>query len=84
MKIFRVTADVNNYQYFMFEDSELGISESMKFDGESKAHKWNPPAVYINEPKLKKGNFYDLWSTTSIVVDDVALEHLLDLLEPVF
>ena len=82
MKIYRVDTDVNRYQYLMLEDQSLALSEPMTFDGTpGKASGWTPPAVYIHKPKLIKGNFLDLWATGGLVVDEVALDHLRDLLE---
>lgn len=81
MKIYRVRPDVNNYQYLMLEDDNLVTTEMLSFDGTSKGDKWVAPAVYILKPKLQKGNFPDLWSTATIVVDEVALEQLRGLLE---
>jgi hypothetical protein len=81
MKIYRVRPDVNHYQYFLLEDNKLLLSDMLKFDGTPKAENWVPPAVYIYEPKLKAGNFPDLWTTATIVVDEVALKHLLGFLE---
>lgn len=81
MKIYRVEPDVNNFQYFMLEDDGLLLSEMLNFDGTPKADKWEAPAVYILKPKLKAGNFPDLFSKAVIVVDEVALELLRDLLE---
>jgi hypothetical protein len=81
MKVYRVEADVNNYQSFLLEDAELALSEMLNFDGTAKSDKWEPPAVYILKPKLKLGHFPDLFATASIVVDEVALDALHDLLE---
>jgi hypothetical protein len=81
MKIYRVRPDVNNYQFFVLEDDNLVGTEMLNFDGTPKADRWVVPAVYIYAPKLKKGNFPALWSTTTIVVDQVALKQLRGLLE---
>jgi hypothetical protein len=81
MKIYRVRPDVNNYQYFLLEDDNLVGTEMLDFDGTAKGDEWVAPAVYIYKPKLKKGNFPDLWSTATIVVDEVALKQMRGLLE---
>lgn len=82
MKIYRVRPDVNKYQYFMLEDQALELSDMMSFDGTAgKAETWIAPSVYIYKPKQKMGNFLALWGTDAVVVDDSALEQLLDLLE---
>lgn len=81
MKVHRVRPDVNNYQYFMLEDANIGLTELMTFDGTPKTDKWAAPDVYIHKPILKKGNFPDLWATATLVVDETALEELRDLLE---
>lgn len=80
MKIYRVRPDVG-YQYFMLEDTKLGLTEMLNFDGRPKANEWVAPAVYILEPKLTRGDFPDLWAKAVIVVDEVALESLRGLLE---
>ncbi len=81
MKVHRVRADVNNYQYFMLEDANIGLTELMTFDGTPKVDMWTAPAVYIHKPRHKKGSFPDLWATATLVVDETALEQLRDLLE---
>jgi hypothetical protein len=81
MKIHRVRADVNNYQYFMLEDPSIGLTDLMTFDGTPKVDNWVAPVVYVQKPKLKRGNFPDLWATATLVVDEAALEQLRDLLE---
>jgi hypothetical protein len=81
MKIYRVRPDVNDYQYFLLEDDSLALSEMLTFDGTPVADKWTAPAVYILEPKLRSGNFPDLFSRAVIVVDEIALETLRGLLE---
>jgi len=81
MKVHRVRADVNNYQHFMLEDANVGLTELMVFDGTSKAENWTAPDVYIASPRLKKSNFPDLWSTPTLMVDETALGQLEDLLE---
>ena len=81
MKVHRIRPDVNNYQYFMLEDANIGLTELMTFDGTPKVDTWTAPAVYIHKPRLKKGSFPDLWATATLVVDETALEGLRDLLE---
>jgi hypothetical protein len=81
MKVYRVRPDVNKYQYFMLEDANIGLTELMTFDCTPKGDKWAAPAVYIHKPRLKRGNFPDLWATATLVVDETALEQLRDLLE---
>jgi hypothetical protein len=81
MKVYRVDADVNNYQSFRLEDDALLLSEMLDFDGTSKAGIWKPPAVYILEPKLKVGNFPELFAKAALVVDEAALAALYGLLE---
>jgi hypothetical protein len=81
MKIYRVEADVNNFQYLMLEDESILLSEMLNFDCTGKADKWETPAVFILKPKLKVGNFPDLFSKAVLVVDEVALDSLRGLLE---
>lgn len=81
MKIYRVVADVNEFQYLMLQDESLELSETTTFDGTPKAAKWSSPEVFIYKPNHKKGNFPDFWATSTLVVDETALEQLRDLLE---
>lgn len=81
MKIYRVRPDVNHFQYFMLEDSDIGLTEMMKFNSHLKNASWIAPDVFVYKPRHKKGNFYGLWATAAFVVEETALEKIRDLLE---
>ena len=57
MKVYKILADVNRFQYFLTEREEDW--ESLVMDGTSKAESWIPPLVYVYQPKLEKGDFYN-------------------------
>jgi hypothetical protein len=55
VKVFRVAADVNHYQYLLPSDSDApGVYD---FDCTPK-EAWSPPDVYSEEPLLREG---DIW-----------------------
>ncbi|NOK60516.1 MAG: hypothetical protein GFH27_549297n115 [Chloroflexi bacterium AL-W] len=60
MKVYRVRNDVSTYQYFLTERDEDVLT--LKMDGTSRANKWIPPPVYILQPKLQAGDFYNFSS----------------------
>jgi len=63
VRVFRVEADVNTYQYFMLQDQRLLRSEQLRFDG-TVIHEWSPPAVFSYQPQLAYGDFwgFQMWS----------------------
>ena len=82
MKVYRALLDVNNYQSFLFTNNDDLNNRNLRvFDAMPKSDTWVPPSVYIERPKLKKGNFFDFWSTASLVVDETTSEKLEPLLE---
>ena len=62
MKIYRVRADVNRYQYFLPKDMNTWQTGMLNFDGSSKEGEWNPPEVYSPYPKRKRGDFWNVSS----------------------
>ncbi len=81
MKVYRVSPDVNKFQYFLLDDHECGLTKMMDFDCTPKTEEWVAPAVYTFNPKRTNGNFPALCATATLVVDEVALKQLADLLE---
>jgi hypothetical protein len=78
MKVFSIQNDVNNYQYFLTSNTD----ESMKLimNCHPLADKWKPPEIFIYQPKLKRGNFFN-FSSGILIVDEQAKEVLIDHLE---
>lgn len=56
MKVFRVTNDVNRYQYFLPEHEEDW--QRLVFDCQPRLSDWTAPAIFIYKPKHKAGDFY--------------------------
>jgi hypothetical protein len=59
MRVFRVTADGDVYRYFLIQSEDLLLSPGVDFDGRSHASTWRPVEVWIERPRLKKGDFLD-------------------------
>lgn len=57
MKVFRVTSDVNNYQWLAPDVPDSKLLDLMTFDCSSKSAGWRPPAVSALDPLKKKGDF---------------------------
>lgn len=60
MKVYRVKTDVRNYQWIMPDISEDNLLDFIMFDCEAKNENWTDINWYIDNPKLKKGNFYHI------------------------
>lgn len=56
MKIYRVQNDVEHFQYFLTEKEE--DTRALLMDCTRRAHVWHPPQVYIYEPLLQEGDFF--------------------------
>ena len=56
MKVFRLGNDVSRYQYFLpaAADAPLALLTDCRLRGEG----WIPPSVFIFEPRLEQGDFY--------------------------
>jgi len=75
MKVFRIDTCPNDYQSFQLNDLEAWNSGMLKLDCSPRAHKWEPPSVYVFNPCLEAGNFYSL-CPGSFVIDSRAFETL--------
>lgn len=64
MKVFRVKKDVRHYQYFLTEREEDALMLIM--DCTPISDRWIPPPVFIFEPKLKAGDFFQFSSSVLI------------------
>ena len=80
MKVYEVVPDTNTYRRFLPADPEVWKTDLLVMDCDRKASGWRPPAIYVPNPKLKRGNFTRL-SSGAFVVDSVAFESLAAILE---
>lgn len=78
MKVYNVTMDVNHYQSFLPEDDDR--AKVGDFDGSSQLETWEPPPVFIYEPKLKAGDFFN-FSSDCLIANPRATEALRTLFE---
>jgi hypothetical protein len=75
MKVYRVVADVNQYQSLSPTDEEIWATERLTFDGSGRVKSWTAPEVFVLHPLLAKGDFMHLAPGT-IVARPRALELL--------
>lgn len=63
MKVYRVEADVNSFQWIMPEvpDSDL---VKFRFDCTERVGSWEPPRVFVFDPLKEKGDFLHFGSDT--------------------
>lgn len=80
MKIYRIVADVNQYQGFSVDGDQVWQGDTLTFDCTPKSSKWAAPSVYVLHPKLRRGNFFNLCPGT-LVLDGQATDVLRDMLE---
>lgn len=81
MKVYEIIPDVNHYQSFLFDYPDqhpFWKSEEWVFDCRPKGATWSP-SVYIEHPKLKRGNVFALGGT--LAFDAETTERLRTLLE---
>ena len=57
IRVFRITTDVDRFQYFLTENR--GDEELLEMDGTPGAEKWSPPPVFIYMPKHEPGDFFN-------------------------
>jgi hypothetical protein len=80
MKVYKLRLDSNNYQRFLLEDKGVWKTKRLTMDATRKLRDWIPPAVYVPNPTLKKGEFFHLCSG-AFVTDGNATEKLREFLE---
>jgi hypothetical protein len=80
MKVFKITEDVNNYQWIMPED-DSDILNTLKFECSPRSQNWSPINMYVFNPKKKKGNFFSLGGFGALVFDEIVLDKMLTFLE---
>lgn len=81
MMVYEIIPDINRYQSFLFDypdDHPFWKSDAGVFDCVPKGSSWSP-SVYIEHPKLKRGNIFALGLT--LVFDAHATDTLRTLLE---
>ncbi|RDH42203.1 hypothetical protein B9G39_01385 [Zooshikella ganghwensis] len=61
MKVYRIRLDVNNHQWILPRDELDFDSDILRFDCQPKGSGWQSPDLYIFNPKLKKGNFFNIY-----------------------
>ena|SRR5579871_1393525 len=67
MKVYKIRADVGNYQSLLLSDDALAATDAVIFDGMPKASTWKPIELYCLYPKLKQGDFYGFVSGTLVI-----------------
>lgn len=80
MTIFEIRLDGNNFQYLLPADPERARSGDLTFDCNRWGDTWDPPEVYVGNPKAKRGNFFNFLKGDPYICDQRAhdaLEHLL-------
>jgi hypothetical protein len=70
MTLYRIIPDVDRYQFFLPVDRETVDQRTLWFDCQSVQKTWQPPAVYIQKPKLKRGSFFSVAAGGAIAVDE--------------
>ena len=78
MKVFRVSTDVNRFQYFLPErkrDHDL-----LNFDGSVRYDSWHPPKVRIYKPTHERGDFFN-FDSSALIASKHATEVLLEFFE---
>lgn len=80
MKIYKIKADVNNYQWIVPSNKD-DIREKLFFECQPKKANWQPLDMYVFNPKKKEGNFYSLGGIGALVFDEKALDAMLTIFE---
>lgn len=80
MKVFRIRLNSNEFQSFLPADPETWNGDMLKMDCRPKLSTWEPPKVYVPNPKLRQGHFYHLCAG-AFVVDAPTCEKLRTILE---
>lgn len=78
MKVYRVVPDVSRFEKLFPDDDKVWETGLLTFDGTPKGATWQPPKVFVLEPKLSKGNFR-AFAAGALVADAtacLALENL--------
>ena len=65
VRVFKVYQDIDHFQCFRAKDPKLDPFEDL-LHGKSWSSTWSPPSVYLDSPKLKRGDFYQSGSNYMI------------------
>ena len=79
MKILKVRPDISKYQSIGLVDEDLWATDKLTFDCSAK-NDWEPVKCYVQNPKLRRGNFFHLCPGL-LVCDQKALEGMEDIFE---
>ena len=60
MTIYDVRFDIDRYQYLLSDEGDRHKPGDLIFDCEVRAEAWNPPKVYIANPKAVRGDFLNM------------------------
>ena len=71
MVVYELRPDVNVYQFFLPHD--LNDCDSLIFDCDERGKDWQVPRVYIERPKLRRGNFLGVNLGSAFCCDDATL-----------
>ena len=80
IRIFRIRLDSNAFQMLLPRDESIWGLPTLQMDCKPKAEHWKPLDVYVQNPRLRRGNFFHLCSG-AFAADDATSNSLLDLLE---
>jgi hypothetical protein len=64
LSVYRVVADLDNYQYVMADD--VGAVMKFRFDGNPIGKDWEPPATYRANPKKPKPDFWGCFANPAV------------------
>jgi hypothetical protein len=80
--VYKIKPDINAFRRFYLDDAQLRKSPLLDMDCSAKLGSWAPPAVHIEDPKLKNGTFLSLCMCSgAFVVNLQDNDHLRTLLE---
>lgn len=78
--VFRISVDVNAFQWLIPADDRVWIDGKLDFDCQALGASWRPLEFYVHNPKRARGNFLNI-GPGLFALDQTAREALLDLLE---
>lgn len=76
MVIYGIQFDVTNYQYLLCADSGRAGGLDMIFDCDRRGDSWDPPEVYVGNPKAKRGDFFSIMANGFYVCTERVREEL--------
>lgn len=76
MRIYKISEDVDKYQWICPVEKNETILTLLDFDGTEKADFWKIMEFYVFNPKRKEGNFYSLGGLGAFACDAKAADIL--------